>query len=391
MKKNFFFNIFVLLFLLCGCFPSSDFQNATGTFTEARLVFDQPGYYQIHSQDLISNGLEINGIDELLLTYRNQPYPFWFEESDKGKQFTIYFYVSGQYDRYSTQQIMLITTNNKTEKQILADSLDPVGRDSQNADLNAITAETLEQDLLYLPKSGMEDPFLWAEIGGKPFELEIPLRIGMMTPIQLDIKLWSPTSAPVEKDHGIILNVNGIEASNIEWKGSGFHQIQFEIPLKDLSNSLNIQLSSKSPQGVIAQRIYLDQIEIQMTQPLNLEDSILNISGNSNNLHFEKSNSPGYLVERSQEQYAISVKAIGPGKEFDLESKKGNTYDWIPEKSFQKSATILPFTNSDSMYPDQLVDWLVITPNSFKPALEPLVNHRQEKGLETLVVNPQQL
>ncbi len=381
----------MILFLLCGCIPSPVSQNATESFTNARLIFDQPGYYQIHSQDLTTAGLEINGIDELLLTYRNQPYPFWFDESEKGKQFTIYFYVPDQPHRYSTQQIMLINTKNKTETQIFAKSFDLVVQDSQNADVNAVTAETMEQDLLYLPKSGMEDPFLWKEIGIEPFEMEIPLNNGWVSPVQVDIKLWSPTSAPVEKDHGIILNVNGIETSNFEWKGSGFHQIQFEIPLKDLSNSLNIQLSSKNPQGVIAQRIYLDQIEIQKTQPLSLENRILNIFGNGNNFHFEKSNSSGYLIMRGQNQLEISVSAIEPGNEFELVSKKENTYDWIPEKSFQNNATILPFTKSDSIFPGQSVDWLVITPNFFKSALEPLVNHRQQQGLATQVVDPQQL
>ena len=388
LKKNFFFNLFVILFLLCGCFPSSD---ASGAFTDARLIFDHPGYYQIHSQDLTTAGLEVNGIDEIQLTYRNQTYPFWFEESEKGKQFTIYFYVPYQSDRYSTQQIMLINTKNKTEMQKVVKSLELVAQNSQNADENAITSETLEQNLLYMPKSGMEDPFLWTEIGGKPFELTVPLKESSISSIQLDFKLWSPTTAPVEKDHGITLTINGINGGNFEWKGSGFHQIQFQIPVKELINSLDIKLSLKAPQGVIAQRIYLDQIEIQKTEPLNLEDSILNISGNGNNFHFENCTSFGYLIEREKKHWAISAKAIEPGKEFDLESKKGNTYDWIPEKSFQKNATILPFTKSDRMYPDQSVDWLVIMPNSFKPALEPLVIHRQEQGLETLVVDPQQL
>ena len=381
----------MILFLLCGSIPSPVSQKATESFTNARLIFDQHGYYQIHSQDLTTAGLEINGIDELLLTYRNQPYPFWFDESEKGKQFTIFFYVPDQPHRYSTQQIMLINTKNKTETQIFAKSFDLVVQDSQNADVNAVTAETIEQDLLYLPKSDMEDPFLWKEIGIEPFEMEIPLNNGWVSPVQVDIKLWSPTSAPVEKDHGIILNVNGFETSNFEWKGSGFHQIQCEIPLKDLSNSLKIQLSSKNPQGVIAQRIYLDQIEIQKTQPLSLENQILNIFGNGNNFHFEKSNSSGYLIMRGQNQLEISVSAIEPGNEFELVSKKENTYDWIPEKSFQNNATILPFTKSDSIFPGQSVDWLVITPNFFKSALEPLVNHRQQQGLATQVVDPQQL
>ena len=355
------------------------------------MIFDQPGYYQIHSQDLTAAGLDVNGIDELLLKYRNQPYPFWFEESEKGKQFTIYFYVPDQPDRYSTQQIMLINTKNKTETQIIAKSLDPGVQDSKNADDNAITSENLEQDLLYLPKSGMEDPFLWTEIGGKPFELEIPLKESLNIAIQLDIKFWSPTTAPVEKDHGISLTINGTAANIFEWKGSGFHKIQFQIPEKEIKNSLNIKLSSNNPRGVIAQRIYLDQIEIQKTEPLNLEDSILNITGNGNNFHFEKCTSTGYMIEREQEHWEISVKAIKPDKDFDLESKKGNIYDWIPEKSFQKNAKILPIKKSDSMYPDQSVDWLVITPNSFKSTLEPLVNYRQQQGLKTLVVDPQQL
>jgi hypothetical protein len=203
--------------------------------------------------------------------------------------------------------------------------------------------------------------------------------------------MWSPTTAPVEKDHGITLTINGSIYKNFEWKGSGFHQIQFQIPVKELKNSLDIKISSKTPQGVIAQRIYLDQIEIQKSEPLDLADSILNISGNGKNFHFENRTSSGYLIEHETEQWAISARAIEPGKEFDLESKKGNTYDWILEKSFQKNAIILPFTKSESMYPDQLVDWLVITSNSFKPVLEPLVFHRQEQGLETLIVDTQQL
>ncbi len=117
----------------------------------------------------------------------------------------------------------------------------------------------------------------------------------------------------------------------------------------------------------------------------------MNIFGNGNNFHFEKSNSSGYLIMHGQNQLEISVSSIETGKEFELVSKKENTYDWIPEKSFQNNASILPFTKSDSIFPGQSVDWLVITPNLFKSALEPLVNHRQQQGLATQVVDPQQL
>jgi len=371
--------------------PFAGFHNPIEGYTEARLIFDQSGYVQLNSQDLINAGLEVNGIDELLLTYKGQPHPFWLDEFKNNRKFTINFYVPDHPNRYSTQQILLIKTNSKIDSQIDATPIEPLLKNTIKIVPTAITSEIMEQNMLYLPKSEMEDPYLWSEISEISFDIEIPLKGKLISPLHIGIKIWSPSSAHVEKDHGIKININGVEKGIFEWKGSGFHQIQFQVPLNKDQKSLKLNLSSINPQGVIAQRNYLDWIEIQKTQLLQLDDPILNMIGNGTQYHFDELHSSGYIVERDQKQEIDSVWNVEPKKDIELETRNGYYYDWIPKQSMHIDAKILPIEKSRMDYLEIPVDWMVITPNSLQSALDPLIKHRQKQGFRTLVVDPQQL
>ena len=115
--------VILIIQLLSGCIPSDDRETRPTDFTTARLLFDQAGYYQLNSQTMRKAGLEVNGIEEILLSYKNQPYPFWYENHANDQDFTLYFYVPEQFDRVLTQIIMLVKTDNKTAPQSLAHPL----------------------------------------------------------------------------------------------------------------------------------------------------------------------------------------------------------------------------------------------------------------------------
>ncbi|MHB8132748.1 MAG: hypothetical protein ACYDH1_00880 [Anaerolineaceae bacterium] len=192
--------------------------------TRARLVFDQGGYYQLSSEKLKELGLVITSAEQIRLIYKGEPYQFWYESNPKNQEFEIFFFVPLQADRNLTQQIMILQTDNYSTNQSFVPPLNLEEVSFQELDRVGRSLEKIENDLIYLPKSGMEDPFLWTEIKkSQSFSFTYVFKEIVRDSIDLQLSFWSPTSAPTKMDHAIRINNHGNHIGTYEWKGSGLH------------------------------------------------------------------------------------------------------------------------------------------------------------------------
>lgn len=355
-------------------------------------MFDQGGYYQLRSEKLKELGLAIKNIDQILLIYKGEPHQFWYRTNPKNEEFVIYFFVPTDADRNLTQQIMILQTNNVAMDQSLVSPLLLKEVNFQNLDRTGLSQDKIEHDLIYLPKAGMEDPFLWTEIKqDRAFSYSYPINEIAKDSIDLQLSFWSPTSAPTKIDHAIRITNHGKKVGTYEWEGSGFHGVVVSIPIKDPIESLELEINLEALDGVIAQLIYLDHIEISTLKELLLEDSQFGIQGNGNYLNFGNSFANGFLVERNLINTHLKVADVKKGDGIGLSSKLGSSYDWVPISEFDKNIDITPFSHQIELIPEKVIDWLVIAPLKFNGTLEPLKIHRQNQGLSTFIVDPQQI
>lgn len=364
----------------------------TNIATRARLVFDQGGFYQLSSGKLKETGLAIKNIEQIQLIYKGESCQYWYKANPKNEDFEIYFFVPIDGDRNLTQQIMVIQTDYLSSNQSLVSPLKLEEANFQKLDQVGIALEKIEQDLIYLPKASYEDPFLWTEIKkDEAFSFYYPINEIVRDSVDLQLSLWSPTSAPTIMDHAIRINNHGNHIGTYKWKGSGSQDLLVTIPIEDRNDSLDLEIYMENLDDVVAQLIYLDQIEISTRKELILEDSSYEIQGSGSYLNFGNALTGGFLVERDLIKTILTVKEIKKGEEVILNSKLGSNYDWVPFSEFKNELSITPLSNQAELIPEIAIDWLVIAPEKFKGTLEPLIIHRQNQDLSTFIVDPQQI
>lgn len=358
--------------------------------TRARLVFDQGGYYQLSSKKLKELGLEITSVEQIRLIYKGEPYQFWYESNPKNQEFKIYFFVPLEADRNLKQQVMIMQTDDFSANQSLVPPIKLEEVNIKELDRIGLSLEKIEHDLIYLPKSGMEDPFLWTEIKkDMAFSFSYPFKEIVRDTIDLQLSFWSPTSAPTKMDHAIRINNHGNQIGTYKWKGSGLHELTLSIPIQNRSDSLDLEIYLEDLDGVIAQLIYLDHIDISTHIGLMLGKSQFGVQGSGDYLNFGTALTDGFLIVRNLEDSSLTLGEVEKGEVIGIHSKLDSNYDWIPVSGFKDDVSITPISNQVDLIPKMNIDWLVITQEKFEDALEPLIIHRQNQGLSTFIVDPQ--
>ncbi len=205
----------------------------------------------------------------------------------------------------------------------------------------------------------------------------------------LVLTFWSPSSAPANPDHAILLSNNHVNLGSFEWEGSGYHQV--EIDLTEPQAQIDLEISAQVPAGVTAQLIFLDSIEVNFNRNVELA---------SEQYEFEfagKLNPPpakfsGFLVEKSGAIPYMRAGFVDQGQSLQISSCKQCSYTWVPETSLLSDFILQPIEMTvDLMNRDYAVDWLLLAGKDKQQALEPLIVHRQSQGLRTLVIDPQQI
>jgi hypothetical protein len=90
-------------------------------------------------------------------------------------------------------------------------------------------------------------------------------------------------------------------------------------------------------------------------------------------------------------QQVLDIYSIQSDHLFTLANLPDTTYAWIPDNQFLPVSSLQPIQKEELLLPSQPIDYLVIAPKKFQLALSPLINLRQEQGLATLIVTPQQI
>lgn len=394
MSKSYLWFLSVIMLVTNACSPQkTPLQNATykhGLPQQARLIFDSGGYYRLSSGRLREFGMQIDSTDSLRLKHKGQQVPFWLAPGSDSEDFEILFSVPETDDRYLNQQVILLEANQKGDH---SQSFPELVMQDDTADLTpeiAYSHLVFEEEREYEPKAGISDPFVWVKIdSSKPFEFALPMDKDAQSPMRLLLTFWSPSSAPVNPDHVVLLSGNGIDLGTFEWDGVGYHQIEIEIA--SLQSQFNLKMLAPALEGVAAQLVYLDSMEVFYDKKIVLASEQYNFEVTGEFISSKTQNS-GFLVEKSTANVDLRASFFRAGQVLHVKGCEECSYTWVPESSFLSNFDLQPLEETvDLMNNDLAVDWLVLAGKEFQKDLEPLEAHRQAQGLSTMVIDPQQI
>lgn len=392
MSRYLVLGFMLILILASGCQPAVNANVTDGGIQGLRLVTTAEGYYQISSQDMRTAGLKAVTSDEIQLIFEGEMYPFQALESSGESEFNILFYAPPA-GRYLTEQVFILQKMTAGTERTKPSELE-VGPETQSGSNQNVTfRKVLEPQQIYLSPAGMDDPWLWQNMDPRDgIQLTVVLDGDDLTGQLLELEFWSPTNAPSSPDHAVQAWLNGFDLGVYEWEGAGWKTI--EIPLKALSleNDNVLQLEMVALDDVIVQKTYLDRVMIEGQMFFTPGDQPVTFYGDESEVQIEKPSSDGCLTELDSTNGTLRTSEIFQETGFTLETDNGARYDWLPDNGYRKVERIEEVNwSSDLTTAETSVDWLVIAPSQYQAVLQPLITLRNSQGLQTLVVDAQQI
>lgn len=392
MSRYLVFGFMLILILVSGCQPAVNANVVDEGVLALRLVTTSEGYYQISSQEMWSAGLSVASADEIQLIFEGETYPFRGIESSGESEFNILFYAPPA-GRYLTEQVFILQkmTTGAVSTKLSELEIRPEVQSGSNQ--NVTFRKLLEPQQIYLSPAGMDDPWLWQNMDPRDgIQLSIVLDGEDLTGHLLELEFWSPTNAPTNPDHAVQAWLNGFDLGVYEWEGAGWKSI--EIPLKALSleNENVLQLEMVALNDVIVQKTYLDRVMIEGQMFFTPGDQPVTFYGDESEVQIEKPSSEGCLTELDSTNGSLRTAEINQETGFAFETVNGARYDWLPDNGYRKVERVEAINwSSDLTAAETSVDWLVIAPSQYQAVLQPLITQRNSQGLQTLVVDAQQI
>ena len=193
-----FWTILVVLLLSCNTQNSTNNSNfAAEAFSEhdqIKLITSQEGMYLVSLSNLEWGE---NAIDNIALTHKGQPIPFWVEENDSKKN--IIFFGQPPDSIYTSENVYILQRNLELAQQMSSQEMPPMETPEVN---HFISTRHLEENHIYTPRIDDGSSWHWEKIiapSSQTLDVDLPNATG--GPGNLRVALYgittSPTSQPI--------------------------------------------------------------------------------------------------------------------------------------------------------------------------------------------------
>jgi hypothetical protein len=371
---------------LVACVSSSSSKPAETTASAVRILVSNSGIVEISSVDLEKAGLIAPSAQNLSLSLRGNPIPFWYEEQN-GK-FWLRFW--GERGTESTDQtnVYLISTTGQPTGQKTPFLQTPSEVDPQTT---AMTWLNWEKDTLYSSHAPVDDPWFWLMLRApeeQTFSVQLnhPPQSGAG---KIEIRLWSTTSnnKSTEADHRVILQINGQEIITDDWQGAGEHWLRAQISegiLKPGDNEITLVLPGIEN---VVEITYLDEIVLSYSTQLKAvqdrilfsseDNAIYQLSGFSSDIWiYDIDEVSAWQTNATNGQILFSAQA---GHHYAVIGKDGGS----PPRAMQLALTtpILVYSYETP------ANYVVIGSSEMLSAYQPIIELRSQQGWRTWAVD----
>ncbi|NIN65430.1 MAG: hypothetical protein GTO63_12185 [Anaerolineae bacterium] len=388
------FAILLLVVLVSGCRSAT---SASATTSEAKIVVEEDGIYALSYADLADAGLDLSEVDPGTIQLLNRGEEVPLAHAGQAADLMIMFYGEENDGPYSPENIYWLSIG-REEGKVMAQR-------AVSSDLDETTASSflhtvyLEEDSFYAAKVPLgEDHWYWQKTIA-PGSISVSVRVSHPAHGDgtLRFSVLGYTSDPVDPDHHLRIHFNDCSVGEESWDGQGQHLVETFLPascLQDGENSITVEAVGDT--GAQADIVLVDWIEVDYPRLFIAEENRLEFSGQSgahtltgftdNDIWLFDITDPlsvvlvtGAAVDGSGQDYSIS---------FVDEEPPGRRYVAISEAGLKTPSSIAPLVERpDLRSSENQADYMVITHEEFREAIQPLVEWRTGRGLEVNVVS----
>lgn len=255
-----------------------------------------------------------------------------------------------------------------------------------------------EENSTFHPAATGEDKWFGANVYA-PDSLEMLLTGIQPTggPGKLTLRVWSSNQSPANPDHHMRVLLNGEELIDHYW--DGISQETLTVPfgpnnLRRQGNRLVLEVPGDT--GAAGESIYIDWLRLEYEGDLSLNRGQLTFRSSAPNIRVSAAgetrlafditdpDEPVLLLNTEFEDSTVTFAGNGPGSTYLVLN---------PRDAIRPGISAVPDWSQPLRVPDQGADYIAIVPDSggFREALEPLIEHRRNQGLRTVVVSLQQI
>lgn len=254
----------------------------------------------------------------------------------------------------------------------------------------------LEEDRLYHaePAPG-EDHWLWEAMYAPAMltrTLSLPhLAAGEGT---LVVAVWSGTNATVNPDHHLRIRLNGRVLADDRWDGITARLITATVPSGVLRKGENtLSLEAVGDTGAPVDQVFLNWVQLDYPRHLNAAEGTLAFSSAASAIHLSGFTEDAFVLDITDPDRPLRLKgrAVNDGLAFSRVADGVRRYLAVSPTALRSPAAVTPARMPKLKDEADGADLLVIAPDGFAAALQPLLDWREGQGLRVRRVSPEDI
>ena len=215
----------------------------------------------------------------------------------------------------------------------------------------------------------------------------------------LTVRVWSNNETLEDPDHHLQLFLNEELVGEHFWDGKKQETVSFTIDgelFRTEGNTLKLTIPGDT--GALGEQVYLDWIQLEYGQALDLGTGALRFAAAPETIHLAQANEQTIILDVTQPTAPIRLigETQGEGVLFaprEGTARLGQFAAANPDQALQPLISVAPVW-ADSLTTDSAgTDYLAIYANQpdFLTTLQPLLDYRQEQGLSVRAVDVTQI
>jgi hypothetical protein len=358
-----------------------------------KFTIDQTGIAAVSAAQLRAAGLEFESLDSenLSLTYRGRPLPFWVRgEEDEA---TLYFYAEAESDPQAPLAVFELRqapglAMQERNAQPFNEGL-PAARHSLNWQERGLFVDKGEAGEAWM------GPLLLAPA-------QWILHLDAITPdggaASMAVDLYSEVETTGDEQHHVQFIVNDMTVAEHLWQGAGRKRVR--IPLaagvleRDRENQLMIVVhDDTAPAG---DAIHIDGVELAYEGPIDVTDRAVTFVAEAPNIRVDGAEEGFMVFDISTKEAPVALTSLrmdGDSAQFAAGTREPTLIALNPSEAIKPLLEAMPQRERSLLADDWGADYIAIVANvrGFNEAIAPLLTHRQEEGMRVATISVEQI
>jgi len=375
-----------------------------------KILVDQDGMVSLTGTALAEAGVTLAGLDasQIHLSHLGSELAVQLIGLDDGSfdpQDQLLFYGERNRTRYSDASVYWLEWGGSPGLRMASADAAPGSDPLQTSYRHT---ERIEQNLLYQPlrASGPDsDHWYWQSVSassGRPVTRDYPISLASLaptgSPARVQAILYGTRANP---QHHTVLTLNGVTLDDAFWSATSEHDIDAELPHTSLIEGTNtFRLSIPLDSGIVSETVLVNWFEVSYDRLLTASNGALYFGGNASGEWrcavdgFASDDISVYDLTNPKAPVRLlnaSVEASGGGYRavFQCSGADGARFATLENSALHAPLAVTAATPStiDLRSPGESIDYIMIAPADFLPALEPLAAYHRARGLNVLLAD----